>query len=171
MKRIIRQHFFAQIYELFIRKKAPYWLRKNSLLFLVWIIVRKYLNVSVIPFIPFNFLRIWMYRLIGYKIGNGCFIGMMCYLDDCLPELMEIRDKVVVSYRVTFAVHGPSKGTCKNRPIYLEEGCYIGTGAIILSGVTIGRRSIVGAGSVITHDVRPETVVVGVHSKELKKID
>jgi maltose O-acetyltransferase len=46
-------------------------------------------------------------------------------------------------------------------PIVIEDGVWVGAGAIILPGVTIGRKSVIGAGSVVTKDVPPFTVVVG----------
>jgi acetyltransferase-like isoleucine patch superfamily enzyme len=48
-----------------------------------------------------------------------------------------------------------------NRPIVIEDGAWIGAGSIILQGVTVGRSSIVGAGSVVTRDVPPLTIVAG----------
>jgi acetyltransferase-like isoleucine patch superfamily enzyme len=164
-----RQTPSSRLYAFLFRKKAPYWLRRHSLLKLFWKMVRKTLNVSVIPFIPFNGLRIGLYRLVGYRIGKGCFIGMMCYLDDCHPELMELQDHVTVSYRVTFATHGPSRRGWRNEPVRLEEGCYIGVGAIILSGVVVGKGAMVGAGAVVTKDVAPETTVVGIPARDIEK--
>lgn len=49
-----------------------------------------------------------------------------------------------------------------DRDVVIELGCWIGTRAIILKGVTIGRGSIIGAGAVVTKDVPPYSVYVGV---------
>lgn len=62
-------------------EKCPYW-TKYSLGAAVAKGVRKWFSVVVIPTIPANGLRVWMYRRCGYKIGRGVFIGMRCYLDD-----------------------------------------------------------------------------------------
>ncbi|MFI1994881.1 DapH/DapD/GlmU-related protein [Actinoplanes sp. NPDC020271] len=48
-----------------------------------------------------------------------------------------------------------------NPPVF-GEGCKVGTGAVVLAGVTVGRNALVGAGSVVTHDVTDDTVVYGV---------
>ena len=48
-----------------------------------------------------------------------------------------------------------------NRAIVIEDGAWIGAGSMILQGVTVGSRSIVGAGSVVTRDVPPLTIVAG----------
>ena len=48
-----------------------------------------------------------------------------------------------------------------NRPITIEDGVWIGGGAIVLPGVTIGENSVIGAGSVVTRDIEPGVVAVG----------
>ena len=51
-----------------------------------------------------------------------------------------------------------------DKDVVIEAGCWIGTRAIILKGVTIGRGSVIGAGAIVTKDVPPYTVYVGVPS-------
>lgn len=53
--------------------------------------------------------------------------------------------------------------------VIIEEGCWIGNNAIILGGVTIGKKSIIGAGTVVTHDIPPYTIAVGNPAKVIKK--
>lgn len=53
---------------------------------------------------------------------------------------------------------------------YIERGCLIGIGAIILNGVRVGAGSIVGAGAVVNKDVPPGSLVVGVPGKVLKSL-
>lgn len=59
---------------------------------------------------------------------------------------------------------GLSNKDCWDADVVIESGCWIGTRAIILKGVTIGRGSVVGAGAVVTKDVPPYSVYVGVPS-------
>lgn len=58
--------------------------------------------------------------------------------------------------------------TCK--PVVLKKNCWIGAGAVILPGVTVGENSIVGAGSVVTKDVPANTVVAGNPAKFIKNL-
>ena len=51
------------------------------------------------------------------------------------------------------------------RPVRVEEWADIGTGAILLPGVTVGKGSIVGAGAVVARDVPPFSVVAGVPAR------
>ena len=56
-------------------------------------------------------------------------------------------------------------------PIVVEDDVLIGANCIILKGVRIGARSVVGAGSVVTRDVPPDTVVAGNPAVVIKKLD
>ena len=58
--------------------------------------------------------------------------------------------------------------TCK--PVVLKHNCWIGAGATILPGVTVGENAIVGAGAVVTKDVEPNTVVGGIPAKLIKRL-
>ncbi len=53
---------------------------------------------------------------------------------------------------------------------HIESGCLIGIGAIVLNGVRVGRGSIVGAGAVVTKDVPPRSLCVGVPGKVLRTL-
>ena len=57
-----------------------------------------------------------------------------------------------------------------SRPIVIEDGAWIGAGAIILPGVRIGRKAVVGAGSVVTRDVPPGTVVAGNPARVIREL-
>lgn len=160
----------GSLYEKLLRKPAPKWLRRDGLPTLFWKVFRKWLCVSVVPFIPFNGLRIWGYRLIGFQIGRRVFIGMQCYLDDLHPQRMVIEDDVVVSYRVTFACHGPRT---RDHRLILRQGCYIGANATLLGGclhgdVEIGPYATVGACALVNKSVPPLATVVGVPAKVVR---
>lgn len=59
--------------------------------------------------------------------------------------------------------------TCK--PVHICRRVWIGAGATILPGVTIGENSVVGAGSVVTHNVEPNTIVAGNPARVIKRIE
>ena len=64
--------------------------------------------------------------------------------------------------------HDWSLHPCK--PIKLSQGCWIGARAIILKGVAIGTQSVVGAGSVVTKNVDPYSIVAGNPARVIKRI-
>lgn len=110
------------------------------------------------------------------SIGNRSHIGKDVFLDLSAP--IEIGDEATVSMRTTILTHldvgkGPlGKGLypTKKKGVSLRKGCYIGANATILMGVTVGECAVVGAGSVVTKDVAPYTVVAGSPAKEIKKL-
>ncbi len=53
---------------------------------------------------------------------------------------------------------------------YIERGCLIGIGAVILNGVRVGAGSMIGAGSIVTKDVPPSSLVVGVPAKKVREL-
>ena len=57
-----------------------------------------------------------------------------------------------------------------NLPVTIKDGVWIGAGAIILPGVTIGENSVIGAGSVVTKDIPPNVVAVGCPCRVLREI-
>lgn len=124
-------------------------------------------------------LRTALYRSMGIRVGRNVYIGLDSYLDDQFPELIVIEDDVTISFRVTVAVHddarrmdrleaGKLEGTVA--PVVLKRGCYLGAGCLVLPGVTVGERAIVGAGAVVTKDIPTGKVAVGVPARVVKDV-
>jgi len=115
----------------------------------------------IIPNIPFTWLRVGMYRLIGYRIGRNVFIGMRCYMDDVEPSNTVIEDNVTVAYGTYFACHGKGQG---HTTILIKKNTYIGMRCNILSGkrgIEIGPNAIIGAGSLINKTIPQGVVAAG----------
>lgn len=116
-------------YEKLTQRPAPYYY-KYSLLTIIKKPLRKWITNSITPRCPFNCIRIFLYRLCGFKIGQRVFIGMHCYLDDMCYDLLTIGNDVISSYGVYFACHGKNQG---HYPIKVEDGAYVGMRACIIS--------------------------------------
>jgi maltose O-acetyltransferase len=56
-------------------------------------------------------------------------------------------------------------------PVILQENVWLGARVIVLKGVTIGADSVIGAGSVVTHDIPPRCVAAGVPARVIRKLD
>lgn len=57
------------------------------------------------------------------------------------------------------------------KPVRIKQNAWIGSGAIILPGVTVGKNSVVGAGAVVTKDVPDDTIVAGVPAQLVRQIE
>jgi maltose O-acetyltransferase len=86
-------------------------------------------------------------------IGNGAMISSNCSITT-----------------VTHEVHAATRTTGIYKPIVIGENVWIGTGAVILPGVTIGDYAIIGAGAVVTKDVPAKQVFVGNPATFLKHV-
>lgn len=127
---------------------------------------RKVISVRIAPYIAFNCIRIFLYRLCGYKIGKHVFIGMRCYLDDMEPKMLTIEDNVTISYGVYMACHGYGQ---RHYPITIKKGSYVGMRSSIISkngnstnGVVIGENVVIGAMTLVNKDIPNGTTAVGI---------
>jgi acetyltransferase-like isoleucine patch superfamily enzyme len=110
-----------------------------------------------------------------FTLGNGVFIGDHCIFDCSAPIC--IGDNVFIAYGVTLVTGthaiGPREcraGNYAPRGVTIGDGCWIGARSVILPGIHIGRGVVVGAGSVVTRDVPPDTVVAGNPARPLRSL-
>lgn len=106
------------------------------------------------------------------KIGNNVFINSNSLL--MARGGITIEDDVMMAANVQLLSNNHDEYdrqilTCK--PIHIKKGAWIGAGASILPGVTIGEYAIVGAGAIVTRDVGDYEVAVGVPAKVVKTLD
>jgi acetyltransferase-like isoleucine patch superfamily enzyme len=95
----------------------------------------------------------------GVKIGDNCKIRPFSFL----PTGVTIEDDVFIGPNVTFTndKYPRVKGEWKLLPTKVKTGASIGGNSVILPGVSIGKKALVGAGSVVTEDVPDNAIVVG----------
>lgn len=93
------------------------------------------------------------------SIGNNVFIGNNCKIYDSDFHSLDYDDRI--------------SGTDENRmikPIIIEDGAFIGAHSIILKGVRVGSKSIIGAGSVVTKDIPNGEIWAGNPARFIRKI-
>lgn len=117
------------------------------------------------------------------EIQKGAVIGKRCKISShtFICEGVTIEDDVFVGHNVTFINDRFPRATneegqlqteqdWKCEPTLIRKGASIGSSVTVLCGVTVGERAIVGAGSVVTKNVPPDTIVAGNPARVVRKI-
>jgi acetyltransferase-like isoleucine patch superfamily enzyme len=111
----------------------------------------------------------------GASVGSRCKISSHTFICSGVT----IEDEVFIGHGVMFTNDSDPRATTPDGslqtsfdweqvPTIVRRGASIGSGAVILCGVTIGEGALVGAGAVVTHDVEPGMVVAGCPARVLR---
>lgn len=114
----------------------------------------------------------------GVSVGKRCKISSHTFV--C--EGVTIEDEVFIGHGVMFTNDLYPRATTESgglqteadwhvRPTVIKRRASIGSGATLLCGVTVGEGAIVGAGSVVTRDVPPHTIVAGNPARVRRRVD
>lgn len=117
--------------------------------------------------------RIAALRRAGMSIGDR--VGIVnCTLDSLFPFLIEIGSDVLMTH-ATILAHDASPVVFGARTrvgrVRILDHCFIGAGAVILPGVTIGPRAIIGANAVVSRNVPEGSVVAGNPGRVVARVD
>jgi acetyltransferase-like isoleucine patch superfamily enzyme len=113
----------------------------------------------------------------GAKIGKRCKISSHTFI--C--EGVTLEDDVFIGHHVVFTNDRYPRATnaggqlqteadWKCIPTLVKRGASIGSGAVLLCGITVGKNAMIGAGSVVTKDVPPDTIVAGNPARVVKSL-
>jgi len=148
--------------------------------------VRLGTNVKIADFVNLYGCEIHDNTKIGpfVEIQKKATIGKNCKIQShtFICEGVTIEDDVLVGHGVTFINdkypratndkgHLQTEDDWKVEPTVVKRGASIGSGSTILSYVTIGENAIIGAGSIVTKDVPPNTIAAGNPASILRKIE
>jgi acetyltransferase-like isoleucine patch superfamily enzyme len=148
----------------------------------------KYMFSQLLEFVKLMFFfrlnKFDYWRHLGVRIGSDCEILIPLMGFGTEPWLIEIGSNVTVAPKVSFITHDASTRLFRHQlshtnqlfgnefgTIRILNSCFIGMNAIILPNVTIGPNAIVGAGSVVTKSVPPNTIVAGNPAKSICSLD
>jgi acetyltransferase-like isoleucine patch superfamily enzyme len=124
-----------------------------------------------------RFFNLYRRGLAGLEIGEECFLGDECLVD--LAEGVTLEPQVTLAERVLILTHTnvgyrdhplQAHFPPMTAPVVVGAGSFLGANVTVLPGVRIGARSFVAAGSVVTEDVEPRTLVAGVPARPLRTI-
>ncbi len=126
-------------------------------------------------------VKIWHFTYVGddTEIGDNVKIGSLVHIDYdvkigensmiegtvYIPPLSRIGKNVFIGPGAAFT-NDPYPPCKKMIGVRIEDGAIIGSRAVIKAGITVGKNSVVAMGAVVTKDVPPNMVVVGVPARE-----
>src|SRR5256714_11956978 len=123
--------------------------------------------------------RASLHRRRGVNVGRRVFIGPEVFIDGAAPSSVTLEDDVTVIAQTTILGHTyyprhfhrllGDETTRAGLRTTIRRGAYLGLRSTILAGVTVGEYAIVGAGSIVTADVPPYTMVAGVPARVVRE--
>jgi len=108
----------------------------------------------------------------GVKIGR--FVHINAWQDVVIEPYVLITHRVLIGDETHVFLNREvpimSQGGAFGGAVLLKSGCWIGTGAAIMPGVTVGRNAVIGANAVVTHDIPDFCVAAGVPARVIRRV-
>jgi len=109
-------------------------------------------------------------------IGDHVYLNLLCTILDCNEVRIGHHVMIGPNVQIYTAAHDLRaetriQGWEVAKPIVIEDNVWIGGGAILLPGVRVGRNAVVGAGAVVSRNVRANTVVAGNPARVIREIE
>jgi acetyltransferase-like isoleucine patch superfamily enzyme len=124
-----------------------------------------------------RFFNLYRAGLGALSVGDDCFIGDECLFD--MADAITLEGQVTLAERVLVLTHTnvgyrdhplQAHFPAMTAPVLLGSGSFVGAHALILPGVRVGERAFVAAGSVVTEDVPPASLVAGVPARVVRAL-
>ena len=146
------------------------------MVFKIW----KTLLMTAFHYTPYFRLRNKILRLSGFEVGKNVYTSKCLEIADLASRKKTVTfgDRVSIGPNVTIITDSSPNFSrliklfpLVSKNVIIENDVWLGAGVIILPGVTIGECSVIGAGSIVTKDVPPYSVAIGIPAKVVSKID
>ncbi len=110
-------------------------------------------------------LKLWLYRMMGIRVGSNVSIALEVTMDVIFPQLIEIGDNTIIGFNTTILCHEFLIKEYVTGPVVIGTDVMVGANTTILPGITIANGSVVSAHSLVNSDV--EGFVGGVPARPL----
>jgi acetyltransferase-like isoleucine patch superfamily enzyme len=101
------------------------------------------------------------------KIGRDCIFAPNVFVSSGSHVFRAIPHLPIREQDALVCAEGLALDDGVNKPVWIQDDCWLGINVVVCPGVTIGKGSVVGANSVVTHNVRPYTIVAGSPAREI----
>jgi acetyltransferase-like isoleucine patch superfamily enzyme len=135
------------------------------------VLVRKMIHHlrNILRWLRNNYLR-----LTGVKIGKNCMLSLRAKIDVRRGSVI-IGDNCTITYGCVILSHDGAAGQINPEDdgegeIIISDNVFIGVNSVILRNVTIGKNSVIGAGSIVTTDIPPNVLALGNPARVVKEI-
>ena len=112
-------------------------------------------------------LKLWLYRMMGIRVGSNVSIALEVTMDVFFPQLIEIGDNTIIGFNTTILCHEFLIKEYVTGPVVIGRDVMVGANTTILPGVTIANGSVVSAHSLVNSDI--EGFVGGVPARPLDR--
>ncbi len=112
-------------------------------------------------------LKLWLYRMMGIRVGSNVSVALEVTMDVFFPQLIEIGDNTIIGFNTTILCHEFLIKEYVTGPVVIGRDVMVGANTTILPGVTIADGSVVSAHSLVNRDV--EGFVGGVPARSLDR--
>ncbi len=134
----------------------------------------KQLKMALVE-IEYYFAPIWRLKKSGAAIGKNVFIGLHTYVELENAHLLTIEDDAVLSAHTKIVLHDSSLNNTLGEAIVfkrvvIKKRAYIGANSLLMPGSVVGEKTIVGANSLVTGVLAPNSVYVGQPAKRISSL-
>jgi len=125
-------------------------------------------------FSPSSSMRAAFHRLRGVRLGRDVEIGYFVVFDNLYPEKIVVEDGATITAHCAILAHDESAAYARDgeeivRETRIKAKAFIGVHSVVMPGVVVGERAIVGAGSVVTRSVPDGVTVAGVPARDISR--
>lgn len=113
----------------------------------------RFLTARIAQYIDYSPAKVFLYRLIGMKIGKGVFLSPDVILDPHFPGLIEINDHAIIGWGTHLFCHEFSGDKYRIGRISVGRGAVVGGFSMIRGGVTIGENAQIASTCIVYKDV------------------